>query len=142
MRVEHHEEGVETIKVRCELIVELVGHTVCSRGPRIDDLVVPLTFGDNTGVVVVFDLINFLLCLVDDRNLFGWDHYVCDRHRESTTSSGLEAGFLELVEELNGLCKTSLAEAIRDHLTQTLLAEHLIHVPEFFRNDEVEDDAT
>ncbi len=93
-------------------------------------------------MIVVFDLVDFALGLVDDHGFFVRDHNVGDRNGQTAARSGGESDFLELVKEFDRLGQTGFAEAVGDHLTQALLAEHLIHVSHLNRHDLIEQDAS
>ena len=66
--------------------------------PEVEQLVVPLPLGDRTGVVVPFDLVDFLLGLVEQLRLVGGDPDVGNADGQARPCRDLEAQFLYRVQ--------------------------------------------
>ena len=126
-RVGHHVNGVERLLRRLGAVAlddvfdfQLVHHGLADlvRGlaPDVDDLVVALAGGNQTGRVLLFDLFDFLLCSCNQGDLLWRHQHVVDRDRDTGAGSQAEARLHQLVGEHDGGTQTALAEGRVDQL--------------------------
>ena len=104
-RIRHHEDGVVLARVEIDLRhlgEHLLGHVLGDLVPDVDDLVVPLTGGDETGRPLGLDLVNVFVGLDEMLFLSLRNHHVAARQRQPRQGGELEPGLLEVVEEDDG----------------------------------------
>ena len=136
--VGHHEDRVERLLLLrlavgvdgvfdAELLHHGLGDLVVRARPDVDDLVVALAVRDETGRVLVLDLLHVLVGGRDDLGLLFRDHDVVDAERDRRTRGVLEARVHELVGEDDRLLETQRAVTRVDRRGDDLLGHVLVH---------------
>ena len=135
--VGHHVHGVERLLLDflaftiqhasgLEIVHHRLGNLVVGLGPQVDDLVVLLAGGNQTGRVLVFDFLHLGRGIFDDpRLLLGNDEVI---HADGGTGNGRigKAGVHQLVGEDHGLLQTHDPVAGVDQLGNRLLLQRLV----------------
>ena len=111
-------------------------------GPCINHLVITLVVGDESHVIVVHNLANFLVSFLYQALLLWRDDDVVKVERKSGEISHAIAEVLDSVEELAGTGKTDRLDDIGNDVAQTLLRNNGIHIAHFIGNDSVNNHAT
>ncbi len=135
--VGHHVNGIErllrgllALAVDDLLVAELVHHRlgdlIPGPPPDVDDLVVPLALGHETGRVLTLDLLNFLFRLVDDGRLLSRNEQVVDANRKARARRVAEARVHQLVGENYRLADPAATESLVDEPRDLLLLEGLV----------------
>ena len=133
----HHEDGIERLLpdllalvvghlVGAELLHHGLGHLVVGARPDVHDLVVALAVGDETGGVLLLDLLHLLLGGRQDLGLLLRDHHVVDADRDAGAGRVMEARVHELVGEHHGLLEAHRAIAHVDGPGDRLLGHVLV----------------
>ena len=104
----------------------LLGDTVVGTRPDIDDLVVLLARGHETGGELVFDLFHFVFGRVDDDLLRVRDDEVVDADGGAGPGRETEAGVHQLVSEDDGVLQTDTTVRLVDQTGDGFLLHHLV----------------
>ena len=113
----HHEDRVERLLLvhlaarvggvfRAELLHHGLGDLVIGARPDVDHLVVALAVGDETGRVLVLDLLHLVIGRRHDAGLLLRDDDVIDAEGDARARGVVEAGVHQLVGEDHGLLQT------------------------------------
>ena len=135
--VGHHVDGVEArdlsflaVFVPFDLgpqpLQHLVGHLLRCVGPDVDHFVVALSVGDQTFLVLLFDLLNLGLRRFDELFLVLRDLHVVNRHRDPSSRGVAVAQSAQPIGEKNGGLGTESAIALIDQLAEGLLVHYLV----------------
>ncbi len=127
--VGHHADRVELAEVVLDLghlpehlLGDLLGHTM----PDVDDLVVPLTGGDDAAGALLLDLADLLVGVGQELGLGARDEHVVDAERDSRARGVVEGDLLHLVEHLHGQLMAVLDVAVADELLEPALLEQAV----------------
>ena len=125
-RRHHHEHRIEAALRPLEVIGHRVRNIVRGMRPRVDDLVVPLAFGDDAVVVRTPETRGFVIGATRDVRLLGRHDQIVDAHRDASHRRVAKPEILQVVEKACGLGKTGVREAFEHEIRQFALAERLV----------------
>ena len=141
-RVEHHVNGVETLVGLGHLLHQHITQFVVDMGPGINNLVVTLVVGDETHIVVVGNLTDFVITSCHQVNLLLRNNDVVEVERKTCKICHAVTKVLDTVEELAGTGKTYSLDHLGDDVAQAFLGYNLIDKSDFLRNYAIDDDTT
>src|SRR5690606_5833132 len=135
--VGHHPDGVERALLLVFAITILdhfglqvfhhrLGDLVIGTRPDIDDLVVTLATGHQTGSKLLLDLAHFVFRLGDDFHLGGRNHHVLDAHGRARVGGFTETEVHQLVSEDTGVLGAEDAVALVEQARNRLLRHGLV----------------
>ena len=138
-RVGHHVDGVKgllrhqiPVAVGHHLLGQLghhhLGDFVARLAPDVHHFVVTLASGNQTGHILLFDLLDLFLGAKDDFGLFRRHQHVVDTDGNTCTGGQAEAGLQQLVCKHHRLLEAALAEGHVDQLGDFLFLECLVDV--------------
>ncbi len=144
-----HDHAVDRVHVEtpvAHVVAQLAEHVfadlLAGVRPRVDDLQVTLTLGDDAASVCHVDLLDLTGGLLDDRLLRRWDDHVILAEGQARACRGLEASLLEAVQETQRRVAIEQQVAIGDDVRQRLLVQVVVVVRHPLFEDLVEHDAT
>ena len=118
---------VDRVQIRRAVVVRVlfqaahhfVGHGHTGMGPCVDDLVVPLAFGQDAVVVVLLDLADALFRFRDDLRLLQRDLQVGQAEAQARERRILEAQILDPVEQIDrlGACRQYTKQSLMTWLS-------------------------
>src|SRR5690606_24166457 len=103
-----------------------LGDQIVGARPNVDDLVVLLTLGYQTGSVLLFDLLHFVVGATDDFHLGGGNLEVVDTDRGAGARREFEAGVHQLIGEDDRRFQTDLAVALVENTRDGFLGHRLV----------------
>ena len=141
--VGHHVDRVElpALLARLELAEHLLRDQLGDVRPDVDDLVVPLTVGDDAVLVLLLDLVDLLPGRGDVPLLGRRDVHVVDADGEARQGGVAEAEVLQLVQEVHGGLVAEHVHAAGDEGGDLLLLELLVQEAQRLRHHLVEERA-
>ena len=110
--------------------------------PRVDDLIVTLGVGDESHVVVLGDLADFLVTFLDERLLRLRDDDIVEVERQTCLVGHAVTEVLDTVEELASLGETNVLDDVGDDVAQALLRDDLVDIAYLVGDDAIDDDTT
>ncbi len=110
-----------------EVVHQRLADFVTRTTPDVHDLVVALTLRDQTGGVLLFDLLDFLLGAGDDLVLLFGNQHVVDADGDAGLGRQREAGLQQLVGKDRGFTQAAAAERRVDQARDFLLLQRLVH---------------
>ena len=98
----HHINRVHLTTLRlCDGVHHGVGHFIVGRRPKVDNLVVLLTAGDQTVLVLTFEVLNLILRFTNQIPLGVWNDHVILTKRDTGRCCVLEAQTHDAVSKDN-----------------------------------------
>ena len=119
-----------------------LGDLVAGVGPDIDDLVVTLLVGDDTGAILVVGLLHFGSGAGHFNLFLGGNDHVEDPDGDARAGRLAEAEGLQRVERLHSAFLTGNLITAPDDVGKLLLGDRVVEKAEFVRPDFIETDAT
>ena len=135
--VGHHIHGIEGLLInflavavkhasRLQVVHHRLGNLIVGLGPQIDNLVVLLALGNQTGSILIFNFLNFVGRFINDARLLVWNDEVVYTNGCTGNSRVSKTGIHQLVSEDDGLFQADHAIALVDQLGNRLLLQRLV----------------
>ena len=110
--------------------------------PGIDHLIVTLVVGNESHIIVVSNLTDFLITLGNQLGLLLRDDDIIEVERQTGEVCHAVTQVLDTVEELAGLSETDILDNVGDDVAQALLRDDSIHITNLLGDNAVNDDTT
>ena len=141
--VGHDVDGVDDafFVLILEGLEHFVGHFFGDVTPDGDDFVVALAVGDGAVEVLLLHLDDFLFGVFDEIVFIARNEHVVDADGDAGLGGVMEAQFLQVVEQDDGVFQPEAKVGVIDQLLHALFLEQAVHVRKFFRQVRVENHA-
>ena len=141
-RVEHHEDGIETLVGLGHLLHENVFYVLVHFAPSVDNLMVTLVFGDETQLIVRGNLFYVIMASLHDGLLLLRDNNIGEVEGESAFVSLAVAQILDTIEELAGTSHTDALDDGGNEVAESAFLYYLIEIAHLVRNNLVDNDTS
>ena len=102
--------------------------------PSIDNLIITFVVGNETHVIVVHDLLNFIIALFYQNILFRRDQNVSQVEGQTTLKGHIITQILNIIQELSRTGNTASLNHLTDDITESFFTQYFINITDFFRN--------
>ena len=129
-RITHNPYRIQIWNSVSGVILHRVHHRVCNFNtgmcPNIYDLIISFTIGQNTVVIILHDIIDFLLSLIDNKLLFRRYPQINKSETQTRKSRLLKADLLDIIKKIYRHCTAGYLKAIMDHIAKLLLIKKYV----------------
>src|SRR6202140_3832315 len=141
--VRHNVDGVNVafLVLILESLEQFVGNFFGYVSPNGDDFVLAFAVSDGAVEILLLHLDDFLLGVFDETVFIAGNEHVVDADGDAGLGGVMEAQFLQVVEEDDGVFQPETKVGVVHQLLHALFFEQAVYVREFFRQVRVENDA-